>query len=369
MPTEETKEGLTTEEEVDEEELREKKQKEEDEAERLRLLAIRKKQELKIVKKYDKTKIYMEKECWFLMDTKWLNNWSAFVNDVQQEPPGPMSTAELLDSEGNAIKGLLAKIDYRAVPPIVYFIFLELYGKDSSPEICRYVIDIYKHPVPIDKLVKIRMHAATEASIKVNKIRQKWMKWDIYPDEEEEEMDLWCCGLTKEHIETFIYWAITCWASLARSSRKKSGRGNIKYRQYKPLRPLKDDEGQNETLPENSEGKSQESGDFMSSYGAGGIGGRNQHSHKIALPPGEKEDEKKKVTLGGKKGKLRGKRRKMAEDQQFKEWEKKLNTKMQRDEDSSDISTDEEIALMSVGPAEQNQEKGTWMFGQKWFTS
>lgn len=45
-----------------------------------------------------------------------------------------------------------------------------------------------------------------------------------------------CCGypitflaLRKEHIEAFIYWMVMCW------SRKKSGRGNIKYHQYTPL--------------------------------------------------------------------------------------------------------------------------------------
>ncbi len=40
-----------------------------------------------------------------------------------------------------------------------------------------------------------------------------------------------CCGwITREHLEAFIYWAITCW------SRKKNGRGGIKYSNYQPLR-------------------------------------------------------------------------------------------------------------------------------------
>ena len=45
-----------------------------------------------------------------------------------------------------------------------------------------------------------------------------------------EEDETWCCGLTKEHLEAFIYWAITCW-----NSRFKSGRANISYMKYKPL--------------------------------------------------------------------------------------------------------------------------------------
>jgi hypothetical protein len=74
-----------------------------------------------------------------------------------------------------------------------------------------------------------------DARIQVNKVRPKWMKWDIEFEEEEEEDAACCCGLTKEHLEAFIYWAIQCW------SRRKSGRGDISYRQYKPLTAIPDD--------------------------------------------------------------------------------------------------------------------------------
>lgn len=40
---------------------------------------------------------------------------------------------------------------------MVYFIFLELYGKDNSAELTRFVIDIYKASVPIEKLITIQM--------------------------------------------------------------------------------------------------------------------------------------------------------------------------------------------------------------------
>lgn len=70
-----------------------------------------------------------------------------------------------------------------------------------------------------------------EAKVQVNKVRPKWLKWSREEEEEVPEDFSWCCGLTKEHIETFIYWAITCW-----SSRTKSGRGDISYRKYQPLR-------------------------------------------------------------------------------------------------------------------------------------
>lgn len=64
-----------------------------EEQERLRLLAVRKKQELKLVKKFDKAKINVSKECWFLIDSDWLNKWSTFVNgDENEDCPGVLST-------------------------------------------------------------------------------------------------------------------------------------------------------------------------------------------------------------------------------------------------------------------------------------
>lgn len=64
------------------------------------------------------------------------------------------------------------------------------------------------------------------------------MTWDVpYDDEEDSSGMFWCCGLTKEHLEAFIYWAVHCW----RWGRKSSGRKDISYRQYKPLRGTPDD--------------------------------------------------------------------------------------------------------------------------------
>lgn len=156
--------------------------------ERLRLLKIRKKQELKLIKRFDKSTINVAKECWFLVDSDWLNKWSAFVNGGEAEDsPGVLSTRgmstqpshekgthkyrrpihkpkhnlfvilELLDAQDNPLMNLNPIRDYRGVPPVVYFIFLELYGKDSSPELCRYQIDIYKPPVSVAKLVNIQL--------------------------------------------------------------------------------------------------------------------------------------------------------------------------------------------------------------------
>jgi len=209
--------------------------------ERSRLLKIRKKQELKLVKKFDKSAINVAKECWFLVDSDWLNKWSAFVNGGDgEDSPGPLSTKELLDAQDIPLLNLMPIRDYRGVPPIVYFIFLELYGKDSSPELCRYQIDIYKSPVSVAKLVNIQLTGRAQAKIQVNRVRPKWLKWDRGEEDEGEDQPLgWCCGLTKEHLEAFIYWAITCW-----SNRRRSGRGDISYRKYQPLKPDEDTMGE-----------------------------------------------------------------------------------------------------------------------------
>jgi hypothetical protein len=39
-----------------------------------------------------------------------------------------------------------------------------------------------------------------------------------------------CCGLTRDHYEAFLFWFFTC------CLRKSSGRKDIKYRQYTPLK-------------------------------------------------------------------------------------------------------------------------------------
>ena len=161
------------------------------------------------------------------------------TDDVEE--PGVLSTGELVNEKGKPLDGLEAKIDYRGVPSISYFCFKELYGKDNSfPDLPRYVVDIYKPGVPVDRLVPIQMKAQQEAKSLVGAIRPRWMQWDIdFEDEDDEEedktlMSCCCCGLTKEHVETFIYWGVRCcfWFS----SRRKDERSKIKYREYNPLR-------------------------------------------------------------------------------------------------------------------------------------
>lgn len=91
------------------------------------------------------------------MDSQWLNSWHQFVaGDLDEEPPGPVSTMDLLDENKVPLKNLRAKIDYRGVSPMCYAVFVELYGKNRSPELCRYEVDIYKPEVPLERVAKIK---------------------------------------------------------------------------------------------------------------------------------------------------------------------------------------------------------------------
>ena len=70
-------------------------------------------------------------------NSKWLNEWSHFVQDPScTTPPGAVSSAQLLQRPAaNALqagswgkqaplKGLQSVVDYRGVSPLTYFIFV-----------------------------------------------------------------------------------------------------------------------------------------------------------------------------------------------------------------------------------------------------
>jgi hypothetical protein len=91
------------------------------------------------------------------MDSRWLNSWHEFVaGDIDEEPPGPVSTFDLLDEDKKPLPNLRARIDYRGVSPMAYHVFVEMYGKNRSPELCRYEVDIYKPDIPVEKIAKIK---------------------------------------------------------------------------------------------------------------------------------------------------------------------------------------------------------------------
>jgi len=185
-----------------------------------------------LVMKHDKTVINVREECWYLMDVEWLYRWADFIaGNIDISDVGRISTARLLDPETKEpVQGLEPKINYRGIPQLAYYILKELHGKDSTPELCRYTLDIYQKPVPPEVLARIRPPSINKARVLVHGIRKKWMKWELEQEEDDEDDYVCCCGITKEHIEAFIYWAVMCCA------RRSSGRKDISYRQYKPLR-------------------------------------------------------------------------------------------------------------------------------------
>lgn len=124
------------------------------------------------------------RDCWYLIDTNWLSAWNAFVRGDNEPEPGPISSKDLLDDKGQPLPGLKNSIgiddlcsrftiissiklpyfslflDYRGVSPLVFYIFVELHGKDTNyPDICRYTVDIYKPAVPIERIVNISLRA------------------------------------------------------------------------------------------------------------------------------------------------------------------------------------------------------------------
>ena len=195
-----------------------------------RLLELRKEIELECVKVYDKG-LDENEDFFFIMDTKWLNRWADFVEGEESVPePGPISTRELLDEHDHPLPFIQPKIDYRAICPMVYYIFREFHGTDDSPELCRYECDIHGVEVLEKDRVRVQGKFMLKASAQAKRLRQKWQK-PLPIDEEDQRIDCCgCCWITKEHVEAFVYWMMLCCA------RRSDARRDIKYSQYQPLR-------------------------------------------------------------------------------------------------------------------------------------
>lgn len=194
------------------------------------MLEIRRGIEFELIARCDRSNIDRKDECWYLMDTQWLAEWTCFVEGKQDTFPPPITSWGLLktrDEDSTPRADLEVKVDYRGVPPIVFFVLKELYGHDKSPMLCRYTLDIYATAVTTVDRMRIQGKPMREARIMVNKCRGEWTRWDN-PNEDEDE-DPCCCGLRKEHIEAIIFWMVRC------CSRSKAGMGNIRYRDYRTV--------------------------------------------------------------------------------------------------------------------------------------
>ena len=113
------------------------------------MLEERRSAEFTLVSQYDKTEIDLRSDCWFLVDTDWLSQWAKHM-EGKGEPPGKISNLNLYQLDGRTIRTrLLPKKDYRGVRAIIWFIFVELYGKDDAQELCRYSMNIYDPPLSV----------------------------------------------------------------------------------------------------------------------------------------------------------------------------------------------------------------------------
>jgi ubiquitin carboxyl-terminal hydrolase 20/33 len=80
-------------------------------------------------------------EQWHLIDTHWLNEFLAFRDGRQRNPPGPITNDRLVIEDGQPRVGLRRGVNYRAVNPQVWDYLFGRYG--GGPVIKRNTIDIY----------------------------------------------------------------------------------------------------------------------------------------------------------------------------------------------------------------------------------
>lgn len=187
-----------------------------------------------------------------------------------------------------------------------------------------------------------------------------------------------CCGLSKEHLEAFIYWAITCWAGRTRS---KAGRAHISYRKYKPLRSrtdLQEEEAEVETRYNEKLKEQQENGtDWLiaavassaaTMFGNGSEGSivtENVDSKSVANTKSNTSN------VNGSTDKLKKNKKLINKKVNLTDTTKIPESISNRYDDSNEDSSsdDEEEAIFTVGPADKHHERGgTWFLdaASKW---
>ena len=72
-------------------------------------------------------------------------------------------------------EGLQPKIDFRAISPTMWYIFVELYNRDGAPEICRYSLNIYDPGVAGRYRERASRGAALKARVEVSKLRESFL--------------------------------------------------------------------------------------------------------------------------------------------------------------------------------------------------
>ncbi|CAN0237956.1 unnamed protein product [Ectocarpus sp. 6 AP-2014] len=147
--------------------------------------------EIEFIKQFDRLTINPNVgEFWMLIDARWVSRWVAFVLG-QAGPPGPISNDRLYREDAFAptaaaaapqsvaydaafrrkapgpirVGATLSKTkfkadlqaisDYRAIHPVVWYIFREIYTTDGTPDICRWKLDLYADEVEAMRRARI----------------------------------------------------------------------------------------------------------------------------------------------------------------------------------------------------------------------
>lgn len=144
----------------------------------------RRKIELQLVMKYDKTKLERG-ECWIVVDADWMNRWVKFVAHQGAEP-GQISNEKLLrdswheqpedDESGprNLVRpDLKVGVHYRCVSPMVWCLLSTLHGADKAPLLARYTVDIDAMAVPNGDLDKAMREPKLKAAALAQTIQEK----------------------------------------------------------------------------------------------------------------------------------------------------------------------------------------------------
>ena len=200
---EETKEGAAGEESSEDEEERELR-------ERRRAL------ERRAFERHDSTTINRRRECWFLVDRLWADRWARWLSGACDEPPGAITNRVLYVDGARPPRlraGLQPRVHFRALNPMCWFLAVELYGRDASPEICRYSLDADAPEVP----GQYREQACREPSMRARAEAQR-LKAKLVPEAAaaaDDEDEVVCCGcVTRDMLECMTFHLFTCCAHM-----------------------------------------------------------------------------------------------------------------------------------------------------------
>lgn len=204
------------------------------------MLEERRTAEFELVSRFDKTEIDPRKECWFLVDGKWLQTWATYM-EGKGEPPDRISNLNLFQEDGRTLKeGLMPKQDYRGVSPMIWYIFVELYARDTAPELCRYTMDAYAPAVVGKHREKATLGPSMKARVEVAKMREEFIESDS--DSDGEETPLCCCCFYRRHAECLMFHIFTCCAYIGRRGPR-----------YAKLQTIADSEDESEDESEEEE--------------------------------------------------------------------------------------------------------------------